>query len=43
MHSGIATVSTNFELMGKRIAQLALSRSRDRIYNDAVFTIRDSI
>lgn len=43
MHNGITTVSTNFYLMGKTIVKLVLTNSRERIYNEASLTIRDSI
>lgn len=43
IHNGISTVSTNFELMGKSIAELVLTKSRNRIYNEASLTVRDSI
>ncbi|PWE00620.1 GntR family transcriptional regulator [Marinilabilia rubra] len=43
IHNGITTVSTDFKLMGKSIAQLVLTKSRNRIYNEASLHIRDSI
>jgi DNA-binding transcriptional regulator YhcF (GntR family) len=41
--SGISTISTDFQLMGKIIAEMVKSKSRKRIYNPARLIIRNSI
>lgn len=43
INKGISTISTNFVLMGETMADLVISKSRDRIYTDANLKIRDSI
>ncbi len=41
--NGITTISTDFALMGKRMAQMVMSQSKDTIENPAQLIIRNSL
>ncbi len=41
--NGITTISTNFEAMGKIVAQMILNSSRDQIENECSLIMRDSL
>ena len=41
--NGITTISTNFEAMGKIVAQMILNSSREQIENECSLIMRDSL
>lgn len=41
--NGIATISTNFEAMGKILAQMILKRTKEQIENKSALIIRNSL
>lgn len=41
--NGITTISTNFEVMGKIVAQMILNSSREQIENECSLIMRDSL
>lgn len=43
VEGGITTISTDFELMGKKLAQMILNKEQIRIENPTTLTIRNSI